>query len=148
MEMMGKGNSECHKLAAGLNAGPALHPFCRAERGSTAVRMAGCSFAQVAPTAREASGFAWVLPTALVCVRGMFFFSLTTKQGRVCFPCHTGRLWLIPKGNQFTRFLSHALTLGLSFLHISACKEGWKHRPVWDHNNVDQSLFITAHHGR
>lgn len=82
--------------------------------------------------------------------QGEFCLSLTTKLGDFCSPCHTGSLQLIPKGNQFTWFFVSCsdprVILPEHFLH--ARRAGRKHSPVWDHNNVNQSLFITAHHGR
>lgn len=134
MEMTG--SSECHKLSCCLCVcswtecwtcfyPKALPPFCRAERGSTGVRMAGCSFAQVVPTAREGSGFAWVLPTALVCVRGKFSFCREMSV----FPVTPGAYCSSLKATNSPDFLSHALTQGLSFLNIFCMQGGLETQP-------------------
>lgn len=89
----------------------------------------------------EGSGFAPVLLTALVDVRGKFSFCVTVKQGDVWFPCHTGSLWLIPKANQFPWFLVSRsdpdTVLPARFPH-ARCEQGWERSPVWDRNNLDQ----------
>lgn len=160
MEMMGKGSGECHKLSCCLCVcswiecwtcfcAAALPPFCRAERGSTGVRMAGSSFTGVVPTVRKGCGFAWVLPTALVCVRGKFFFCLTTKQGNVCFPCDTGNLLLISKGNQFAWFFVSCSDPGIIVPeHFLPARRAGNTTEFKTIIMKTKCLFITAHHGK
>lgn len=97
----------------------------------------------------EGYGFASVLPIALVYVGGKLSFSMTVKQGDVCFPCHTGNLWLIPKMSQFPWFLDSCFAsktvLLARFLH-AYWEQSSEPSPVWGCNNLNQWYPKPIHH--